>query len=334
MMWLLHSLMLVFCLGPGNAGSQSSSTPLMMNGILGETVTLPLKSPEGEEIKYITWLYNGMSIAFIKPSETGSPLIEVTDPKRRERLTFTPSYSLQLSNLTMADTGFYGAQITSKSSTTVSYYTLRIFRRLRKLQIDNHYVHFGNGTCEIHLTCSVENTNDSVSFTWHHLGKQISPSRELNITISLNPKNSSEHNYTCMAENPVSNLIISVSDQMYCKDNSFSKEKNQQLHIIWIMTVVPVICIMCWLLWKKRKGRFSVFLPVSSGFQEFTVWGLWAHGSLVEDRCLSFLYSASPVSCRAPEDHGVCFSVSREHSVCSGLSPKEENQNPKDYEKE
>ncbi|XP_037681501.1 SLAM family member 6 isoform X2 [Choloepus didactylus] len=256
MMWLLHSLMLVFCLGPGNAGSQSSSTPLMMNGILGETVTLPLKSPEGEEIKYITWLYNGMSIAFIKPSETGSPLIEVTDPKRRERLTFTPSYSLQLSNLTMADTGFYGAQITSKSSTTVSYYTLRIFRRLRKLQIDNHYVHFGNGTCEIHLTCSVENTNDSVSFTWHHLGKQISPSRELNITISLNPKNSSEHNYTCMAENPVSNLIISVSDQMYCKDNSFSKEKNQQLHIIWIMTVVPVICIMCWLLWKKRKGVF------------------------------------------------------------------------------
>ncbi|XP_004448462.1 SLAM family member 6 isoform X2 [Dasypus novemcinctus] len=256
MMWLLQSLILVFCLGPGNAGSQSSSTPLMVNGILGESVTLPLKSPAGE-VKSITWLYNGTSLAFIKPSETGSPLIEVTNPERRGRIYFTQSYSLQLTNLKMTDIGSYGGQINSETSSTISYYTLKIFRRLRNLQVDSHYVLSENRTCEIHLTCSVENPNDSVSFTWHHLGKQTSSSGELNITISLNSKNPGEQNYTCMAENPVSNLSISVSTQGYCKGSL--KEENQYLATMWIMIVVPVICIVIcvwWPLWKKRIGVF------------------------------------------------------------------------------
>ncbi|XP_077012746.1 SLAM family member 6 [Tamandua tetradactyla] len=167
-----------------------------------------------------------------------------------------PSQS-QLNNLTMADMGSYRAQITLETSSSISDYVLRIFRRLRKLQVDNHYVLSGNRTCEIHLTCSVENPHDSASFTWYHLGKQISPSRELNITINLNPKNPSEQIYTCLAENPVSNLSTSVSVQRYCK--GFTKEKTEHLSIILIVIVVPVICIVIFtylLLWMKRKGIF------------------------------------------------------------------------------
>ncbi|XP_008582924.1 PREDICTED: SLAM family member 6, partial [Galeopterus variegatus] len=113
-----------------NAVSQNSSTPLIVNGVLGESVTLHPKFPAKEMVEAITWLYNGKSIAFIKASGAGSPLIQVTDPKRRERMNFTQSYSLQLSNLTMADTGSYDAQITTETSTLLSTYILKIFSSL------------------------------------------------------------------------------------------------------------------------------------------------------------------------------------------------------------
>lgn len=126
MIWLFQSLTLVFCLDPGNTVSQTSSTPLIVNGTLGESVTLPLKFPEEEKIMSITWLHDGKSIIFIRPNKAQSPLIHVTDPKQSNRLNVTKSYSLQLSNLTMADTGSYTAQITTTSVVFYSYY-LRIF---------------------------------------------------------------------------------------------------------------------------------------------------------------------------------------------------------------
>ena len=108
----------------GNTVSQTSSTPLIVNGVVGESVTLTLKSPMEEKIMSITWLHDGKSIIFIEPNEA---LNRVTDPKRKNRLKVTKSYSLQLSNLTMADTGPYSAQITTLTSSLFTSYDLRIF---------------------------------------------------------------------------------------------------------------------------------------------------------------------------------------------------------------
>lgn len=96
-----------------------------MNGTLLESVTLPLNLPSGEKVIFITWLYNGVSIAFIQPSE--KPTVQVTNPKWRKQLNFTESYSLCLKNLTGAEAGSYSAQITTETSVMFSNYTLRIF---------------------------------------------------------------------------------------------------------------------------------------------------------------------------------------------------------------
>lgn len=103
-------------------GNTISQTPFI--GVLEESVTLPLKFPAEEETQSITWLHNGTSIIFIQPKEA---LIQVTDPKRKDRLKVTQSYSLQIKNLTMADTGLYRAQITTMTSSVISDYSLRIF---------------------------------------------------------------------------------------------------------------------------------------------------------------------------------------------------------------
>ncbi|XP_033053337.1 SLAM family member 6 isoform X11 [Trachypithecus francoisi] len=201
----------------GNLVSQSRSTPLMVNGVLGESVILPLEFPAGERIQSITWLYNGTSLAFIVLSETNSPKIHMTHPKQQKRLNFTQSYSLKLSNLEMEDTGSYSAQITTETSAKLSSYTLRIFRQLRNIQVNNYSQLFQNRTCEIHLTCSVEDADDNVSFRWEALGSTLSS--EPNITTSWDPRISSEQDYTCIAENAVSNLSFSVSAQKLCGDS-------------------------------------------------------------------------------------------------------------------
>ncbi|XP_074178582.1 SLAM family member 5 isoform X7 [Rhinolophus sinicus] len=221
MIWLFQFLTLVFCLGPGNTISQ---TPLI--GVLEESVTLPLKFPAEEETQSITWLHNGTSIIFIVFIQSKEALIRVTDPKFKDRLKVTQSYSLQIKNLTMADTGLYRAQITTVTSSVISDYSLRIFRRLRNLQVANYMQLYENGTCEIHLTCSVENPNDHVSFRWHVSGNILL--EEANFTIFWDPKTSSEQTYYCIAENPVSNLSFSFSVQSPCKgSSSFSIQQTQ-----------------------------------------------------------------------------------------------------------
>uniref|UniRef100_F7ID88 SLAM family member 6 n=1 Tax=Callithrix jacchus TaxID=9483 RepID=F7ID88_CALJA len=257
MLWLFLLLLLVFCIGPGSTGnlvSQTSSTPWMVNGILGESVTLPLEFRAGEKIKSITWHYNGASIAFIVPSESKSPQIHVTNPKLEKRLNFTQFYSLQLSNLEMEDTGSYSAQMSSETSAIVSSYTLRIFRKLKNIQVTNHSQLSQNRICEIHLTCSVEDPDDNISFRWEALGKTLLS--EPNLTTSWDPRNSSEQDYTCVAENAVSNLSFSVSAQKLCGD-----VENQYTHTTMIVSLavgvfIVLFIIMLLLLWKKRRAGF------------------------------------------------------------------------------
>ncbi|OBS76402.1 hypothetical protein A6R68_17140, partial [Neotoma lepida] len=187
-----------------NGVSQNSTRTIVVNGVLGGSITLPLELPAGT--KAIIWNYRGeassfTSILFIQLNESKNPQVTKTDPKRGKRLNITQSYSLQVSNLTMTDTGSYTAQITTEDyARDLFTYTLR------------------NGTCEIHLTCIVENTNHNVSVGWQASG--ITFLREPNLTVSWDPKNSSDQNYTCQAENAVSNLSVSVSAQTLCTDSS------------------------------------------------------------------------------------------------------------------
>lgn len=75
-----------------------------------------------------------------------------------------------------------------------------------------------NGTCEIHLTCSVDNMNDNNLLRWEVAGNITI--HEANLTLSWDPRESGEEEYTCVAENPVTKLSFSVSTWSLCKGNS------------------------------------------------------------------------------------------------------------------
>lgn len=194
-----------------------------MNGILGESIVLPLELPVGKIASVIVWSHKEAlqvtTMFIIQLKDPEKPNIINADRKKEKRLNITESYSLQLNNLTMADTGSYTAQITTEDTEpTVFRYTLRVFERLSNLEIANHTLLLENGTCQMHLACTVKNSNQTVSFEWQTTGN-ISL-REPNVTISWDPRNSSNQTYICRAENAVSNLSVSVSTQSLCKGNT------------------------------------------------------------------------------------------------------------------
>ncbi|XP_004775927.1 SLAM family member 6 isoform X3 [Mustela putorius furo] len=250
MFWLLPPLLLVFS-SPGNTASQDSSKPLRVNGVLGEAVTLSLKPPVPTGIQSTTWLHNGNSIAFILPKAVSDSNFFVTDPEWKDRLQPAENYSLRLSNLTGADAGRYCAQMTIQTSKEFSCYTLQVFRRLRNVQTASHTWLSETGTCEIHLTCFVENSKDTF-IRWQVVGN--TSVNEANLSISWDSRNSGEQEFTCIAENPVSNISLSVSTQRLCE--GVLSTKNQP-DAKWIVTVVVVV-LMCTaitvglLVWRKK----------------------------------------------------------------------------------
>ncbi|XP_040491850.1 SLAM family member 6 isoform X2 [Ursus maritimus] len=258
-------LLALVLLSSGNSAPQDSANPLTVNGILGESVTLSLKLPARDDIQSITWLHNGKSVTFILPKAAPDVRVSVTDTERKHRLQIMENYSLLLSNLTAADAGLYCAQITMQTSTEFSCYTLQVFRQLRNLRITNHTRLSEIGTCEIHLTCSVENSNDSL-LRWHVVGN--TSIKEANLTISWDPKNSSDQKYTCIAENPVSSIAFSVSTQSLCKGVLNTKNHPDTKWIIIVVTAI-LMCIIITIglfVWRKkgclwRTGIFHFSTP-------------------------------------------------------------------------
>ncbi|XP_045640546.1 T-lymphocyte surface antigen Ly-9-like isoform X2 [Ursus americanus] len=115
---------LLLLTGPGAFGKDS--TPTVVPGILGGSVTFPLNISVDTEFEHVAW--NGPQGALALA--TAERKIFVTAKSYQDRLTISlNSYSLSLSNLTLEDAGSYKAQINWKTSkfTTDKEFTLHVY---------------------------------------------------------------------------------------------------------------------------------------------------------------------------------------------------------------
>nr|XP_023419510.1 SLAM family member 6 [Cavia porcellus] len=264
----------------GNAASQSSSSTMVVNGVVGESVTLPVKFPAEKKIQAVSWSYNMTFIGICQPSEMTNTLI--LNPANNKKMNYTQSCFLHFSNLTRKDSGPYRAQINTLTFETLFFdFALRVFERLHNLQVSHHIQLSGNGTCEIHLTCYVENPDDSVSFEWQ-LSENIFLN-ETNLTVSWDSKDSRDQSYVCTAKNSVSNVSFPVSAKNLCKD-ILTKDNLHWKNLTWIIIcVILIITFILMIICKKKTGKF---LPscLSSLVSSLQSVASDCQGSVVEDR--------------------------------------------------
>lgn len=123
--------------GPGASGKDS--TPTVVPGILGGSVTFPLNISVDTEFEHVAW--NGPQGALALA--TAERKIFVTAKSYRDRLTISlNSYSLSLSNLTLEDAGSYKAQINWKTSkfTTDKEFKLHVYGEFQRASVDFYHV--------------------------------------------------------------------------------------------------------------------------------------------------------------------------------------------------
>ncbi|KAB1260907.1 SLAM family member 5 [Camelus dromedarius] len=110
----------------------SDTDILMLNGILGESVTFPLNIQESQEVTSIAW-NSKTSVAFVVPGNSGAePTVSITHQNYHERINVSgQNYNLELRNLRMEDSGIYKADINTKTpekfTTTTRCYNLQVY---------------------------------------------------------------------------------------------------------------------------------------------------------------------------------------------------------------
>ncbi|XP_003466721.2 SLAM family member 5 isoform X5 [Cavia porcellus] len=225
---------LFLCLQTCLVAAGRDTDPLIVNGTLGESATFPLNIQNSQQVKTIAWTSES-SVAFITLEDSGKTTkVFVTHNKYKGRIkVINESYNLVISDLNMKDTGKYKADITTTDTNTItrSYY-LHVYRRLGNPKITQSIMTSVNGTCNVTLICSVDKDEKNVTYRWS------SATKEGNVLQIIQTPENEGLNYTCTAQNPVSNNSSSISSQQLCAD--VSSENTVYTHVKGSRDTKPV----------------------------------------------------------------------------------------------
>uniref|UniRef100_A0A8C3F058 Ig-like domain-containing protein n=1 Tax=Chrysemys picta bellii TaxID=8478 RepID=A0A8C3F058_CHRPI len=208
----------------------SYCSPKWVNGILGESVVLPLDYEE--MFKSIRWSAPSprqdeasgrtVPLAVVTPGAPGAlPRLDVKDERYRGRLRlYGRTYSLEISNLTMADEGKY--EVVQTLITNNQYgcdYPLSIYSECLRIRV--HSVMAGNGTCNVTFTCSIGERPRHLNYTWTRPAGGAVLSTEVSLLVQ-HRLGDEDSPVTCTATNPVSHSSASASPKVACEGDAHS----------------------------------------------------------------------------------------------------------------
>ncbi|XP_035301207.1 SLAM family member 5 isoform X2 [Cricetulus griseus] len=299
---------------------------LVVNGILGESVTFPLNIQEPQKVKNIGWVSSfASSVAFVKPGLQGAPrdifVIQATYEGRISVI--DQNYDLVIRDLRMEDEGTYIANINVENTpTTTKRYNLHIYRRLGKAKITQSSITFLNNSCNVTLTCSVEKEEKNVTYSWSPLGER---SNVLQIFQSPEDQNLT---YTCTAQNPVSNSSDSVAAQQLCTDSPNFHLRRAVLSsglaaALLLLILIPFFGFLLYL-YKRWRNRIDLKGDVS---RETTYRKMSRNDRLTESRIYDEIPECKVLSHKEESVNTIYSSVQlsekmRKNDTSDGRPPK------------
>ncbi|XP_074118431.1 SLAM family member 7-like [Sminthopsis crassicaudata] len=254
----LQRLFLFFYLLTEPSASEEDSVPLIVTGILGESVILPLKIPKENRITYVAW-NSQRSLATLMIEKEGKPPKVMINPYYKERVNFlneNNTYSPRISHLKMEDAGFYTAEITIANipDPIRKLFNLFIHERLTKPKIMSDPRINDNGTCLINVTCFVEQVRENVTYNWMPLGQRINVFSEGHI-LHIRWKPGDHDQYTCTAKNAVSNSTYTIFASKLCE--GFEHDKSYITVLCLVISTISVILFILgltfWHIQRKKK---------------------------------------------------------------------------------
>ncbi|XP_059825236.1 SLAM family member 6-like [Hypanus sabinus] len=235
------------------------ATRRVVNGILGQSVTLPGNLP-GESISFITWDYTNPSDQEVVQLCVNYEISPTTCNRKRMTLNLK-DYSLEIQNLTDSDEGLYEISARTNTKLHKEVMELRIYEPV-STPVINISKFLTDEVCNISLHCLLERGLEPV-YTWWTGGDEVTADESHVLTdggrrLELSLRPSDNRVYNCTVRNPVSEATTSVDLRKLCPVTEGEKLL-KPLHIRLIITIVLIasITIMVFTLYWKRELKFN-----------------------------------------------------------------------------
>ncbi|XP_061462392.1 uncharacterized protein LOC133374993 isoform X2 [Rhineura floridana] len=218
---------LLLCLISPSMGSFGEEEPEKVNGVLGESGTFQLKT--SEPFSQIAWTLNriqGVDVLVLtkKDPKENCKLLVVSQAFEGRLNASEDCKIFQVSPLHQEDSGTYVAQIKQNDGNTKESFSLQVYKRLSASDLgvdcDKSGYDGRNGT--LRLNCSAGSLEEDVTFSWAPASKSESSGKSLVIQHNLQDD---DLNFTCTAENPVSNASKTVSLKEICSGAEGGKSR-------------------------------------------------------------------------------------------------------------
>ncbi|CAM5123950.1 unnamed protein product [Natator depressus] len=208
-------LLLLLLLQPGEY-SRAAADESELTGILGGSVTFPLRIPAAQKFKHGAWAVNTSSLATVTAGKP--PHVLVFDLSYKGRLRFPDaSYSLQITNLRMEDMGSYTVEFsTDKEQFAYREFTLRVSKGQLPPTITCDSVACEEDSCSYTLRCTVRDGRENVTYSWNN-----APSSVLSTdpTVHIPQRHQAAHkDVTCTARLPDGNSSRTISPKDFCAE--------------------------------------------------------------------------------------------------------------------
>ncbi|KAM8814530.1 SLAM family member 7 [Rhynchonycteris naso] len=237
-------------------GPATSGAPKKLIGAVGGSVTFPL-THSVNQIETIVWNLNTTLLATIQPNTANKPdNVIVIQNHNKIRMEFLPgNYSLRLSKLSKSDSGTYKVQIYSSlpQDHFIQEYGLHVYEHLSKPQITMGLQNNKNGTCVTNLTCSMEQEEEDVTYSWKSLGQTTNESHNGSIFPISWRLGEKDMIFICIARNPISsNFSNPINAWKLCKGDTADQDFTMVLILLCVLLLLSALLLMP-IIWRRRR---------------------------------------------------------------------------------
>nr|XP_033780748.1 SLAM family member 8 isoform X1 [Geotrypetes seraphini]XP_033780749.1 SLAM family member 8 isoform X1 [Geotrypetes seraphini] len=217
-------LMLLHC--------QVNASSILVQGVVGESVSLTADLPQGFVIREILWKHLTSKEEIVATSFKGS--VETLYRSRfLERIGLLSNFSLQISPLELGDSGTFKALLVgTEGQLLIRILQLAVYEKVSKPTIgvfisgtDLH--HISESSCEVFLTCSTQN-GSGVSYIWRREDGTLrnesysflDGGKVLRVQLEPSDRQAS---LSCTVANPVSHESTAVTPWSICQGKTDDK---------------------------------------------------------------------------------------------------------------
>nr|XP_023409943.1 SLAM family member 7 isoform X1 [Loxodonta africana] len=256
-------LMSLLCQFIGPAASRDLKK---LVGALGGSVTFPLNHSI-KKVGSIVWIFN-TTLVTLQPQESNkSAIVIVTQSHKKERVSFpNRDYSLKLSKLQKNDSGTYRVEIHNPLHQLpfTQEYVLRVYEYLSKPKVTKGLQNKKNDTCMTNLTCSMEQGEEDVTYSWK-IANESHDGSVLPVSWRLGEKNI---NFICVASNPISNSSSNpISSWNLCEGTAGDTNAPMFLLYFLLATLLSVLVFGLVLISSMQRDRRKEFTGEKEGVE-------------------------------------------------------------------